>query len=185
MKRWILFPLTVAVLASCTACGKWQPEQRYAPASPANNSSHEESTPDSRPLEEDVSNGDVPSGPETAKLPVDIDLSTLSSTMVYTQVYHMMSSPSDYIGKVIRMQGLFVSYQNPDTQQISCAVIVQDATACCAQGFDIVMPEHLAYPEDYPPSDTQVTVVGELQADSALAERGFTFLRLKNVIFEA
>ena len=63
-------------------------------------------------------------------------------------------------------------------------MIVQDATACCAQGFDIVMPENAVYPQDYPPAASEVTVVGELQVDRSMEEDGLIFLRLENVTFE-
>ena len=39
--------------------------------------------------------------------PVDVDLTKLSSTMVYSEVYNMMSSPESYMGKRVRMKGSF------------------------------------------------------------------------------
>ncbi|MCI7473176.1 MAG: hypothetical protein MSB10_05790 [Clostridiales bacterium] len=126
--------------------------------------------------------------PDTQASPsvsVDVDLTALSSTMVYAEVYNMMVSPNDYIGKNIRMTGIFTVYQDPETARIYCGVIVEDATACCAQGFNLVMPEGLAYPQDYPPSKSEVTVVGELQADRSLEERGIILLHLEHVKFES
>ena len=73
----------------------------------------------------------------------------------------------------------------PKTKQVYCGVIVQDATACCAQGFDLVMPEELSYPQDYPDPESEITVVGTLQADRTLEENGIVFLRLENVTFES
>ena len=45
----------------------------------------------------------------------DVDLTTLSSTMVYSEVYNMMTAPSDYIGKNVKMKGNFSYYQDPNT----------------------------------------------------------------------
>ena len=36
-----------------------------------------------------------------------VDLTALSSTMVYAEVFAMMSSPEDYVGKTVKMQGIF------------------------------------------------------------------------------
>ena len=37
--------------------------------------------------------------------PVDLDLTSMSGTMVYSEVYNIMSNPDEYIGKTIRMNG--------------------------------------------------------------------------------
>ena len=137
--------------------------------------------------EEEIENPAVDLQPDSQEAPtvsVAVDLTTLSSTMVYAEVFNMMVSPDDYIGKTIRITGIFTVYQDPETKQVYCGVIVQDATACCAQGFDIAMPENALYPQDYPPAESEVTVVGELQADRSMEEYGMIFLRLENVTFE-
>lgn len=125
-----------------------------------------------------------PDSQEAPAVSVDVDLTTLSSTMVYAEVFNMMMSPDDYIGKTIRMTGIFTVYQDPETKQVYCGVIVEDATACCAQGFDLVMPEERSYPQDYPAPESEITVVGTLQADRTLEEHGIIFLRLEDVTFE-
>lgn len=138
--------------------------------------------------EEEIENPAVDLQPDSQEAPtvsVDVDLTTLSSTMVYAEVFNMMMSPDDYIGKTIRMTGIFTVYQDPETKQVYCGVIVEDATACCAQGFDLVMPEELSYPQDYPAPESEVTVVGTLQADRTLADHGIIFLQLENVTFES
>lgn len=40
------------------------------------------------------------------------------------------------------------------------AAIISDATACCAQGIEFVWRGEHAYPSDYPPLDTEITVTG-------------------------
>lgn len=134
---------------------------------------------------ENPPSGLQPDSKEVPTVPVDVDLTTLSSTMVYAEVFNMMLSPDDYIGKTIRITGIFSVCQDPKTKQVYCGVIVQDATACCAQGFDFVMPEELSYPQDYPDPESEITVVGTLQADRTLEETGIVFLRLENVTFES
>lgn len=88
----------------------------------------------------------------------DIDLTKLSSTMVYSEVYNMMTEPEGYLGKVVKVKGPFAVYEGKSRNYYAC--IIEDATACCAQGMEFVPAEKLTYPEDFPPLETQLTVVG-------------------------
>lgn len=115
---------------------------------------------------------------------VDVDLTVLSSTMVYAEVYNMMMNPDDYIGKRVRIRGQFTAHQDTTTGTVSCGVIVKDATACCAEGFDLIMPEDAVYPDDYPVQDAEITVTGILQADRTLEDVGIIFLQLSQIVIE-
>ena len=53
---------------------------------------------------------------------VDVDLTALSSTMVYSEVYNMMMSPNDYIGKVVKMQGTYLYVYDSTTGSAITAV---------------------------------------------------------------
>ncbi len=44
------------------------------------------------------------------KQEIDVDLTQLSSTMVYSEVYNMINTPEDYIGKTVKMSGTFNLY---------------------------------------------------------------------------
>ena len=70
---------------------------------------------------------------------VDVDLTQLSSTMVYSEVYNMLYEPEPYIGKTVRMQGLLSTAVNPETGTLYFGCLVPDATACCAQGMEFVL----------------------------------------------
>ena len=67
---------------------------------------------------------------------VDIDLTALSSTMIYSEVYNMMYIPEEYVGKTIRMGGAFSAFHDDTTGKDYFACIIQDAAACCAQGIE-------------------------------------------------
>lgn len=107
----------------------------------------------------------------------NIDLTVLSSTMVYSEVYNMMYSPHNYEGKTVKMNGLFVAYTNKDKSQYYPAVIIADATACCSQGLEFILEGNPAYPEGYPEVDTEITVVGTFET---YEEDGYTYCRLQN-----
>ena len=104
--------------------------------------------------------------PDTDPIPagsadgVDVDLTALSSTMVYSEVFNMMASPEQYIGKTVKMDGLFAYYHDEATGNDYYACIIQDATACCAQGIEFVLTDNYVYPDDYPEVDEEICVIG-------------------------
>ena len=113
-------------------------------------------------------------GGALAEKPVDLDLSALSGTVVYSQVYDMTMEPERYLGQRVRVKGDFSYFQDPVTRQEYFAVLIADATACCAQGIEFVWEGH-RYPDDYPPVDTELTGTGVF---NTYEENGFTYLQL-------
>ncbi len=91
----------------------------------------------------------------------DVDLTKLSSTMIYSQVYDMVYSSEDYVGKSVKVRDPFSYYQDPQTQQEYFAVLISDATACCSQGIEFVLGDEYKYPDDYPALNTEITVSGK------------------------
>ena len=89
---------------------------------------------------------------------LDIDLTAMSGTMVYSIVYDMVWNPGNYVGKTIKMSGIYARYTSDDTGTLHHACVVQDATACCAQGIDFELADGAAYPEP----NTEITVIGTL-----------------------
>ncbi|MCR5238419.1 MAG: hypothetical protein K6E34_14605 [Lachnospiraceae bacterium] len=91
---------------------------------------------------------------------VDVDLTVLSSTMVYSEVYNMMVSPDNYKGKTVKMKGQFVPYFDESTGKHYFACYISDATACCSQGMEFILTDEYSYPEDYPQEGDTICVVG-------------------------
>ncbi len=106
---------------------------------------------------------------------VDVDLSTLSSTMVYAEVYDMVYTPEMYLGKVIRMQGVCAAYTDPNTGIVYYACIIQDATACCSQGLEFTLVNE----DEYPDQGTEITVTGTFET---YEEDGYRYIRLANSV---
>ncbi len=88
---------------------------------------------------------------------VDIDLTTQSATMVYSQVFNMVNAPYNYVGKTVRMEGVYSVFHDDTTNKDYHACIIKDATACCAQGMEFTLSGDQAYPEE----GTTICVVGE------------------------
>jgi len=107
-------------------------------------------------------------GPEAAA--VDVDLTTLSSTMIYAEVYNMMAAPEQYIGKTVKMRGQYTSSYYEETQQYYHFVVIADAAACCQQGMEFVWNGDHAYPGDYPADGTVIEVAGVFGSYEELGE---------------
>ncbi len=85
---------------------------------------------------------------------VDIDLTAMSSTMVYSEVYQMCYYPEEYIGKTVKMDGMYSFFYDSESGNSYYACIISDATACCAQGIEFKLLD-----EQYPPEDTEYVAV--------------------------
>lgn len=72
---------------------------------------------------------------------VNLDLTELSSTLIYSEVYNMLITPDDYKGKIIKMKGQFNQYTDEETGETYNAVIIPDATACCQQGLEFELSD--------------------------------------------
>lgn len=100
-----------------------------------------------------------------------LDLTKLSSTMVYSEVFNMLSSPDSYVGRTVKMSGTAACLSNPETNKLYYACIIADATGCCAQGLEYVLSDGQTYPE----LDTDITVTGTF---ALYYENGYTCFHL-------
>ena len=69
---------------------------------------------------------------------IDLDLTKMSATMIYSTMFDMLVMAEDYIEKNIKVSGWFETYTDPQTGELYYAVVVPDATACCQQGLEFV-----------------------------------------------
>ena len=95
---------------------------------------------------------------------IDFDLTAMNSDMVYVTVYQMMVNPAEYEGKTFRMGGQFYSAYYEPTDKYYFYCVIQDATACCAQGMEFVWDDgsHI-YPDEYPKENDYVVVEGTFE----------------------
>ena len=104
---------------------------------------------------------------------IDVDLTKMSSTMIYSEVYNMLENPDEYVGKVIRMGGNFDVYETEEQNYYAC--VIQDALACCSEGLEFVCAKDIPYPDGYPVIDEPVTVTGVFQT---YEENGYTLCHI-------
>ena len=133
MKRIFCLLLAACMMLSLCACGKGREKDAGNDTLSSNEeaSASAESIP--TPKEQETPGESEPSQPYAGK--VDVDLTVLSSTMVYSEVYNMLyNDPAHYLGKTVKARGEFSIYQlvtdgvlQPDP--VSYACIISDAAA--------------------------------------------------------
>lgn len=110
----------------------------------------------------------------------DVDISRLSSTMVYSVVYDMVTHPDDYLGKKIRMSGTMSVYHDEASGNTYYACLISDATACCSEGIEFQTADGID-PSEYPSDGEPVTVLGTYEM---FEDGGFQYGILKNAVLE-
>lgn len=160
MKKVICILTTIIMVISLYACGN-STEANISNQYQAETSNADLET-NTKPVGETVN--EHLAGEQGNKQTDILDLTKLSSTMVYAEVNNIMVSPDEYIGRTIKMSGQFAVYAAAETGPFYYACIIADATACCQQGIEFVLTdESLNYPEDYPKIGATITVIGEFQ----------------------
>ena len=177
MKRLLCLLLAVCMTLSLCACGKDVGNDTLSSDEEASASA------ESIPMPKEQETSEESEQPQASSNGVEVDLTVLSSTMVYSDVYNMLYYDQEsYYGKTVKANGIFAIYQmvvdgvtQPDPVAYAC--IIADATACCAEGMEFVLEGDYTYPDDYPELGTEITVIGEFQS---YEENGMTGYHLVN-----
>ena len=119
--------------------------------------------------------------PDASNGKYDVDLTELDSNMVYAQVYDMVFGETDYNGKLVRAKGTFDCYEDPQTNNVYYAVLISDATACCAQGIEFVLAGDHKYPDDYPELGSEITIHGSF---NTYEDETGAYVQLKDAVLE-
>ena len=171
MKKLFCVVLIVLTLNSLSACGSKKDKGT------TDNQTANPSVSQGQSAEKKSEAAPATSNPAQSADGIDVDLTKLSSTMVYSEVYNMMVSPDNYIGKTVKMNGAFAYYEDPETKKQYFACIIADATACCSQGLEFILTGDHTYPNDYPELGSEITVTGTFEV---YTESGFQYCGLVN-----
>ena len=106
---------------------------------------------------------------------VDLDLSVLSGTFVYAEVYNLMAEPEEYMGKTIKIRGIYSVFEEPSTGVVYHACVIPDATACCMQGMEFVPAVEPEDPDHFLEDSADITVTGRLEI---YVDEGISYLHL-------
>lgn len=88
-------------------------------------------------------------------LKIDYDLTNMSSTMIYAEVFNMLIEPEKYENKRVKMKGFFTIYNEGSKDEVY-SVIVPDSTACCQQGIEFFYD----FKDNKPVANSEITVTG-------------------------
>ena len=109
---------------------------------------------------------------QDAPADAEIDLTKLSSTMVYSELANIVSAPDDYLGKTLKMCGTFSSFHSDQTNLTYYSCNVSDVTACCNLGLEFVLRDGYDYPEE----GAEICIVGTFSSYQEGAQTYFTLL---------
>jgi len=171
MKKLFCTLIVVLTLLSLAACGSEKDKGTATTDKQTSNSSVSQN----QTTEKSSESAPTTSKPAQSADGIDVDLTKLSSTMVYSEVYNMMVSPDNYTGKTVKMNGAFAYYEDPETKKQYFACIIADATACCSQGLEFILTGEHTYPNDYPELNSEITVTGTFET---YEENGYNYCRL-------
>ena len=101
----------------------------------------------------------------------------MSGTMVYGQVYQMVMYPSKYLGKHIKMKGIFSSYYDEELERRFYGCVIQDALACCSQGLAFELAKPREFPKEYPAEGAVITITGDFDFENDEGGGGFPIIR--------
>ncbi len=125
MKKAICAVLAAVICISLSGCGTKQTER----TTQAGQGKSVNEVLSEKINEGDKSGSETTAGNKSEKLkdtkaanakPVDIDLTKLSSTMVYSEVANMLTTPDDYTGKSVRMNGTFTFMEGQNRNYYAC-----------------------------------------------------------------
>lgn len=90
-----------------------------------------------------------------------IDLTKLSDSMVYAQLYVILTKPEEHLGKTIKIKGEYYEVFNEVTNANNFYVITTDEAQCCQTGLEFVIKnESIEYPKDYPKANSTIEITG-------------------------
>ncbi len=174
MKKRLLTILCIAAMVMVAGCGKAgndvaaEVDIKNTSVAPEENQSEEGE--EAEALEE-----------STKDPSVDVDLTSLSSTMVYSEVFNMMMEPVAYEGQTVKMDGNCAIYTDEETGNTYYACVVQDATQCCSQGLEFLLDESQYEASDYPAEGAPIVIKGTF---STYEENGGTYITIKDSVLE-
>lgn len=82
--------------------------------------------------------GDGKSSNKAEKESTYRDMTGLSATVIYSEVFNMVADPQQYKGDRIKIKGALITYTDDKTGRQVKGCVIKDATQCCAQGFEVV-----------------------------------------------
>lgn len=169
MNRICIFGLCLALCLSFSACKRTGPGHSPAEGPAQNERTYSEPT-------------EIPTEapPAIADSSV-VDLTQVSNMIAYAELFSMAMNPEEYVGKTVKLTGVYSFYADGDSGDTYRACTVSDNTMCCAQGI-YFEPAENADLSLLPENGGVVTVQGEFQLYT-MADGWASYHLVNTVIF--
>ncbi len=113
---------------------------------------------------------------------VDIDFARMNQTVLASQMYRLSANPAEFEGKTLRFAGKFLTTVGDDGKRyFACSFGTPGGCSCCSPSGIIEFEPKGArrWPEDFPPEESRITVVGRLKmVDMTVEGRRYVVPRL-------
>ncbi len=174
-KTAVIFPLLIlSFLIILTGCGSNVADKKDQDNGQKN--AYNSTAPaDSNNSVKDDGESEKKAEPEDSKK--YLDLSKMSGTAVYSEVYNIMIEPDKYNGWTIKIRGTCSVYKDEASGKTYYACIIKDAAACCSQGFEFELQKGVEPPEN----DDTITVKGKFKT---YKEKDVSYSKLENAVLE-
>ena len=111
-----------------------------------------------------------------------VDLTKLSSTMVYAEVFNMLVMPEEYNGSLIKVRGTFSQFIPNGKKQSVTTVVVSDALGCCQQGLELLISEDSPLKnQNLPELNQEIEIIGRFILTQTKEGYDFFYLDCKSL----
>lgn len=173
LKKICALVMCVIFSISLISCGKEDVKKPADPSKESSQNSQGANQNSKPPITHSIPKDSKPSKNDGSTL----DLTKMSSTAIFSEVYNMMVSPEDYNGRRVKIKGNLAIGKEEKTKRIFFYCVIQDATQCCQQGLEFIWKGKHSYPKDYPKEGSEITVEGTFEL---YKEKGKEYCRLKD-----
>jgi hypothetical protein len=91
-----------------------------------------------------------------------LDLTQLSSTVLSAEINKIYRNPSDYLGMMVKVSGVYFLSLSLSDNQAFHYIITKAGDACCMEGFEFILAETVAETVGYPVDQARIEVIGIL-----------------------
>lgn len=110
---------------------------------------------------------------------VDFDFTSMNSTMKVTYTYRLAANPKEFVGKTLRLSGMFLARvdKQDGKRYFGCLMGDPGGCSCCAPGgvLEFVPQSSYVWLTNFPPVESRITVMGRLEMfEVGSSEQSFT-----------
>jgi len=91
---------------------------------------------------------------------VDVDLTSLSATVLSAEMMNIIVNSQNYLGQTIRVSGTYDYVIHEPTGEFYHYIITVQGDECCREGFEIILNGDNIGPDDYPARGNPIQVDG-------------------------